>query len=167
MNGALPAGEEPEKSARGDAADGQGASEEDPGPPTLWEWLTLGVSLLIVLTLAGLLWWQSRNTARPNQPDAVPLATAEIRTAEVHQRDNVYLLPLRVRNVGNIALESVKVRVTLRDRDGKEDEREVEFAVLPEGATEEAFIVSPTPPKSAKPEAEVLSFQTRPLARGY
>jgi uncharacterized protein (TIGR02588 family) len=136
-------------------------------PPTFWGRLTLAVSLLIVLSVAGALIWHGITNARPADEDAAPRAEAEIRISATRSHRGIWHLPLRVRNTGNVALEMVRVRVTLTDGAGRMDEREVDFEYLAEGAMGEAIIVSENPPEQAKPKAEVLSYKVRRSARGY
>lgn len=144
-----------------------GAEDEPPHPTTVWEWMTLAGSILVVLIIAGALVWHAVTSSRPGHTDAQMRITAEIVTKDVRSEGSRYLIPVQVRNTGNVALQTVTVRVTLIGKDGKPDERELDFDFLAEGATEEAMVVSETPPDTAKPKTEVLSFHTRRNPRGY
>jgi uncharacterized protein (TIGR02588 family) len=167
-----------EKDRHAQDKDGGGESGEKKGdqnasrdkaahPPTIWEWLTLVVSSVIILAVVGALIWHARTNARPTDANASPRAEVEIRPRDARRVGETWMIPLRVRNTGNVALELVQVRVTLTREDGKPDEREIDFVYLAEGAAEEAVVVSSTPPEQAKPKAEVLSFKLKRNARGY
>jgi uncharacterized protein (TIGR02588 family) len=145
----------------------QSEQNSDEQPTSIWEWLTLVVSGLIVAAVVGSLLWFGSKNGSPNPAETVPTITVRLETDKARSQENVHYIPLRVENKGRIAVEAVKVRVTLNDANGKPDEREVEFDILPEGASEAALIVSPVPPEKAQPKAEVLNFKVREKARGF
>jgi uncharacterized protein (TIGR02588 family) len=74
---------------------------------------------------------------------------------------------VELRNSGNVPLENVEVRVTLRGPDGRPEEAEMSFSYVAEGGREGAFVVSEAAPEAARPEAKVVSFHTRRDSRGY
>jgi len=83
---------------------------------TTAEWVTLGVSALIVLALAGLVVFQTiTQGTRPPEIEVKPL------TEEVKQIGENYYLPIEVSNRGELAVEAVEVEVELRV-EGKEPE---------------------------------------------
>jgi uncharacterized protein (TIGR02588 family) len=76
---------------------------------TTAEWVTLGISTLIVLALAGLVVFQAiTQGTRPPQIEIEPL------TEEVKQVGESYYLPISVTNSGDKAVEAVEVEVELR-----------------------------------------------------
>jgi uncharacterized protein (TIGR02588 family) len=101
-------GGELEKRDGGGRGEQNGDGGEDRGR-TVAEWVTLGVSVAIVLALAGLVLfqWLSQGT-RP------PEISVEPNTEQVRQVGDLYYLPIRVTNGGEKAVEVVEVETELR-----------------------------------------------------
>jgi uncharacterized protein (TIGR02588 family) len=115
--------EEEERQAGGEKEERDGRSKreqngdggEDRGR-TLAEWVTLGVSVAIVLALAGLvvLQWLAQRTGHPE-------ISVEPNMEQVRQVGDLYYLPIRVTNSGEKAVEVVEVETELR-AEGEEPE---------------------------------------------
>ena len=83
--------------------------ENGPKERTTAELITLGVSILIVLALAGLVVFQAiTQGTMPPQIEIEPI------TAEVKQVGESYYLPISVSNRGDKSVEAVEVEVELR-----------------------------------------------------
>ena len=122
------------------------------------------MSLLLVLTLFGFLFWRTIRTA----PTPAPNVSVSLLSKAARPINDVrYAVPVTVKNTGNIALEEVQVRVTATGADGKPSDTDFSFNYLAEGATETAFVVLQTAPETAKPAARVTGFKAGGAARGY
>lgn len=132
------------------------------------ERVTFWVSVLIVIALFGFLAFRAFKETKPGSQDAKPGVTVQIDSARVQKMDDTHwTIPITVRNSGNLPLEEVSIRVMTIGKDGKEQEIDLSFAYLAEGASETAYIVTPNAPEDAKPEAAVMAFKTQRNARGY
>ena len=103
---------------------------------SLAEWITLSISLAIVLTLVGLITYEY--FGRGDRPAVIEVTP---RLESVRQEAGVYYLPITITNQGDQTAGGVWVEVTL---DSGEDSREsgrihVEF--LDGGVTEEGVVV--------------------------
>jgi uncharacterized protein (TIGR02588 family) len=83
---------------------------------TTAEWVTLGVSTLIVLALAGLVVFQTLT-----QGTKAPEIEVKPLIEEVRQVGENYYLPIEVSNRGDLAVEAVEVELELR-AEGQEPE---------------------------------------------
>jgi uncharacterized protein (TIGR02588 family) len=85
----------------------QGSGDEDRGR-TVAEWVTLGVSIVILLVLVGLvmLQWLTQGTTPPE-------IRVEPGLERVRQVGDLYYLPIRVTNRGEDAVEVVEVETEL------------------------------------------------------
>lgn len=132
------------------------------------ERVTFWLSLLIVLALFGFLVFRAFTETAPGSPNAKPGVSVQIDTKKARPLNGTrWIFPITVRNSGNLALEEVMVRVTTTDKSGKEQDVDLSFAYLAEGAEETAFVVGPASPEVAQPEATVTAFKTQRNARGY
>lgn len=132
------------------------------------ERVTFWVSVLVVAALFGFLVFRAFTATKPGSQDAKPGVTVRIDSAKIQKMDDAHwTIPITVRNSGNLPLEEVSVRVTTIEKDGKEQEMDLSFAYLAEGASETAYIVTPNAPEDAKPKATVTAFKTQRNARGY
>jgi uncharacterized protein (TIGR02588 family) len=135
---------------------------------SLPEKITFGLSVLIVLALFSFLVLRAFTEIKPGSPNAQPGVTVAIDTKNARKMDDQqWVLPVTVHNSGNLALEEVMVRVTTTDGMGEEQDTDLSFAYLAEGAREEASLVTRVAPDVAKPEAVVIAFKTQRNARGY
>ncbi|MBC8139574.1 MAG: hypothetical protein H8F28_27150 [Fibrella sp.] len=147
-------------------------NEDDPqekeSQDSIPERVTFWLSVLVVVALFGFLTYRAFTATRPDSPNAKPGVTVRVNTAKVGKMDDTHwTIPVTVNNSGNVPLEEVSVRITTTDKDGKKQETDLAFAYLAEGASEDAFIVTPNAPEEAKPEAAVMAFKTQRNARGY
>ena len=80
----------------------------EPRRRDLAEWVSLAVSLAIVVGIAGLVVYA--HLARPNQPAVIQVAP---RLGEVREAEGRYYLPVEVSNAGGQTVESLEVGLTL------------------------------------------------------
>ena len=141
--------------------------DEDRIGNSLPERLTFWSSLVVVLTLLGFLGYHGVVAESPGDRGWSPMADARVLPEHATQNGARWAIPVQLRNTGNVPLENVAVKVTLRGADGRSEEADLSFSYIAEGGREDAFVVSEAGPAEARPEAKVVSFQTRRDARGY
>lgn len=78
------------------------------------EWITLAVSILIVLALVGLVSYQ--HFAKGTEP---PLIEVEPKTGEMRQDRDAYYLPVTITNKGEITAEGIEIELSLDSGDGE------------------------------------------------
>lgn len=118
-------------------------------PSPRWlERVIFGVSVVVVLGVAGALVWFDR----PFEPAAVSLAP-HIRTADVERTTGRLVVPFEVTNRGRLSVDGVSVEVRLGAQT-----REQHIDHLPQGATHRGVVVFYDPPTGAVPEARVLGY---------
>jgi uncharacterized protein (TIGR02588 family) len=89
------------------------------------EWVSLGISLLIVAVLVGIL-----TVDQLRGPGREPRLTATVRREEVRQEGEAYYLPVEVTNGGDQAARDVRVRITLGPPAGGAGAGEAEVSEL-------------------------------------
>ncbi|MDP9371387.1 MAG: hypothetical protein M3Q65_02800 [Chloroflexota bacterium] len=143
--------------ARGGGDRGEDRQEQGQGWPTA-EWVTLGISVAILLLLVGLTTWLL--LAGGQRPP-----TIEVRPhPEAVRRDGgAYYLPVTIANRGDQAAEEIHIQLLLAphgsaDGGGRET---VEFVieVLAGGATEEVTAVFRTDPARGDVTVDGISFR--------
>ena len=107
----------------------------DPGRTTA-EWVSLGVSLLIVLALAGLVTYDYFATG--NEPPTIEVTP---QLEQVRQEGDAFYLPVEVANTGDQTAQDVSVEVALQAGEGDPESAQFTVAFLPGGGTEEAVVV--------------------------
>ena len=137
-------------------------SSSDP-QRSLVEWLTLSISLALLLLLAGTLTY-----AQLTAGDATPLLDARADLDAVRQVDSRYHVPIQVRNRGTAGARDIQIRVTSQAPSGPAgntaltsataETAELRLDVLPPGASETATVVLRTDPARAPIDARVVSY---------
>ncbi len=93
------------------------------------EWVTMGVSVLVVAGVAGVLGYQAMREKHAFVPiELTPLPD------QVREVNGQSILPLEVKNRGGRTLQGFKARVTSHPAQGPAEEREFEIDYLGEGA---------------------------------
>lgn len=160
--------EEDVEKEEGEGKETEKDGEKEKGGDSAPERVTFWLSVLVVVALFGFLAFRAFTTTKPDSPNAKPGVTVRVDTAKSRKMDGEHwTIPITVRNSGNLPLEEVSVSVTTIGENGKEEEIDLSFAYLAEGASEDAFIVTPNAPEDAKPEASVVTFKTQRNAQGY
>lgn len=117
---------------------------------TLAEWVTLGISLTIMLALVGLITYEY--FGRGNRP-----AVIEVRPQldELRQEAGAYYLPVEVTNEGDQTAASVWVELTLVAPDNGQESARLHVEFLAGGATEEGVVVFRQNPAEGRLEDRV------------
>jgi uncharacterized protein (TIGR02588 family) len=147
---------EDKNNARRDA--GSGGEPGKPDRPTgrkLAEWLTLGLSIVLVLGVAAFLLY----SALQDHPRFVPLGVRVLTEAAREGAGGQFIVPVEVRNLGRRSLKAITIRFTHASADGTEESGDFIIDHLGEGATHQAYLFLDQPPTAAKPEAEVSDYQ--------
>lgn len=145
----------------------QGEQKQRSGGSSLPEKVTLGVSVLVILGIIGFLLWHGLRMTRPPDTEAAPLVTGRIFAEQAARRDGFWVVPVAVRNVGNVPMEEVSMTVEWTNAEGQKSETDIMFHYLAEGATDDAFVVLDQGPEKAMPKVTVKSFKIQRDARGY
>jgi uncharacterized protein (TIGR02588 family) len=124
-----------------------------PGPRSIAEWITLGISSLIVLGLIGL-------TTYFHLTASTAPATVEVepRLSDVYRAGSRYYLPVTVRNTGGETGEDVRIRVSVTDRSGRQEAAEVIVTFLAGGGASHATAAFGSDPREGQVEAVVVSY---------
>ncbi len=138
------------------SASDRGASSGRPprGVRKLAEWVSFRVSASIVVALAGYLAYDAFRANSPIVPIEVTVALDEAARAE--QR---YVVPVRVRNMGQHALTDVKVRVTHRSPGGENASQDFDIDYLPEASDETVYLLVDRDPREARIEARAVQYR--------
>ena len=147
-----------------------GTREKDPAPAppgagkkpdsqpsrvrTLAEWVSLGISALLILALAGYL---LRESGRGD----TPYVRTEVRPLldQVRQEGSTFILPVEITNGGRRMLRALKVEVTYQGPDGKEESRELDIDYLGERSSQTVYLYFDRHPRDLKVEAKPLHYQ--------
>ena len=119
---------------------------------TLAEWVTLGISLTIVLSLVGLITYEY--FGRGNRP-----AVIEVRPwlESLRQEAGAYYLPVEITNEGDQTAAGVWVELTLTAADDSQESARIHVEFLAGGATEEGVVVFRQNPAEGR-LAHTISF---------
>ena len=118
-------------------------------PRTFAEWVSLGVSLLLLACVVGVILW-----LWASEPDGPPRFAVERGAAR--QEAGLFHLPVAVTNVGGLAAGQVRVEGRLGGT-GQEERPATTIEFLPVRAREELVLVFRGDPSGAS--VEVVSYQ--------
>lgn len=120
----------------------------------LAEWVTMGLSGLLVLTVAVCLVYQAV------QEDS-PFAPTEVRVlAELaHRTRGKFIVPVKVRNHGRRTLQDFKVRVRYRSPQGGEETGDFTIDFLGGGATQRVYLYFDRHPRELGVKAEPFEYR--------
>jgi uncharacterized protein (TIGR02588 family) len=119
---------------------------------TAAEWVTFGVSVLILLALVGLVIFQA--LTRGNRPSTIKV---EPMLEEVRQSEGAYYLPINITNDGDQAVGDVEIQMSLAS-EGSEPET-IAFTVqfLAGGESQEETVVFSKDPSQGE-LSQVVGF---------
>lgn len=117
------------------------------------EWVTFGVSLSVVATIAGLVIWDWL-TVR----DAPPVVAVE-RDGDIRAEGGQFYVPFKVTNTGGSTAESVQVVAELRVGGSVGEGGEQEFDFLSGGETERGEFVFSRPPNAGELRLRVAGYK--------
>jgi uncharacterized protein (TIGR02588 family) len=125
---------------------------------SLVEWVTLSISVALLLLLAGIL-----THAQLTAQSATPLLEARADLEGVRQIDGAYHVPVQVQNRGTAGARDIQIRVSSQGgaaalASSNAEPAELRLDVLPPGASETATVVLRTDPARTPIEARVVSY---------
>jgi uncharacterized protein (TIGR02588 family) len=112
---------------------------------TAAEWITLGVSVLIVLALAGLVIYQE--LARGTEP---PVIEVMPRLGETRHEGDAYYVPIDVTNKGETTAEDIEVQLSLEAGEGQPEVAAFTLKFLAGAETESQTVVFQNDPSKGK-----------------
>ncbi|MEX0269247.1 TIGR02588 family protein [Leptolyngbyaceae cyanobacterium UHCC 1019] len=132
------------------------AKNGDPKKPSrsLAEWLSFGISSLIVGITAGLViysWATGQNSP--------PILTIQ-RTEPVREVGGQFYVPFEIFNTGGETAESVQVIAELKVKTAVQESGDLQIDFLSEGETEKAAFVFKTDPRQGDLVMRVASYKT-------
>lgn len=121
----------------------------------LAEWVTMGVSAVLVLGVAGCLLYQALRT----EPPFVP-ARVRVLSDQARESDGRYIVPVEVSNGGVRTLKEIKVKVTYRPaQGGGEETGDFVIDYLGGRATQKVYLYFEKHPRELKVEASPFQYQ--------
>lgn len=120
------------------------------------EWVTLGLSVLLVLAIAGYLVYSGSREQSPHVPVEV-----RVLAGEVQEASGRYVVPIEVRNLGRRTLKDLKVQVTFAAPAGESNQpdEEVTLDYLAAGAAQKIYLYVHRHPKDMTVVAEPSSYR--------
>lgn len=119
---------------------------------TIAEWVTLALSSLLILSLAGYLVYEASRTNEPAVPVQVRAEFAEAR-----QVDGRYILPVKIANRGRRTVQDLKIQVQYQPPDSAAETTDLQIDYLGEQSGTEAYLYFDHPP-------ETLQIKLRPAS---
>jgi uncharacterized protein (TIGR02588 family) len=120
---------------------------------SLAEWITLSLSIAILLALAGLVTYEQVTSG-----EEPALIEVQPRLDDMRREQEAYYLPVTVTNQGDDTAEAVQVRLALILPDGQRSIGQFQVDFLAGGASEEATVVFPVDPAGGTLAVESISF---------
>ena len=134
---------------------GQSGKGERSVHRTLAEWVSLGVSCLLIVGLAGFLVYE---TARGDDP--YNLARTAARTDEARQVEAVFILPVDVENKGRRTLRDLEVELTYTPPGKQQPERATKtIDYLGEGSTQTLYFYLDHDPRQTSVHVRPLHYR--------
>ena len=143
-----PSEERPRK--QGDPADSGGKEHRG---RKLAEWVSLGLSLLLILGIGGYLLTEALRTGEP-----FVVAEAHLQHDRTVKKGETYILPMEVRNMGEHALRELKVQVTYTPPGGEEETRDIDVTYLGASSSQTMYLYFKDDPKTLNIKAEPLVY---------
>lgn len=118
------------------------------------EWITLSVSTLLILGIAGYLVYEMTRSGGPH-------VTVEARVlfAEVRHEGGRHILPIEIENPGRRTLRDVQIEVRLRPPNGPRETRELTIDYLGEKARQKVYLYLDWPPKPGSVRVAPLLYR--------
>ena len=124
------------------------------GARKLAEWVSLGLSVLLILSLAGFL------TTRGLRSEP-PFIAAEIRprVEQARRLGERFVLPVELSNPSPRTLRNLRAEVEFTPEGGEPEKREIEIDYLGQGATQTVYLYLDEDPAGLRIEATPLSYR--------
>jgi uncharacterized protein (TIGR02588 family) len=119
----------------------------------LAEWISFGVSLLLILALAVFLVYEA--LTRDDNP--LPIAI-DVQTDKAAPTGDRFVLPIRVRNLGMATMRSVQIRVSF-DRADPSPPIDLQLDYLGEKSEQMVYVYTDRDPRLLHPIVTPLAYQ--------
>jgi len=117
------------------------------------EWAVFAVGALLVGAVLAFLIYDGATLG-----DAPP--DVEARTGDVRPSAHGFVVPVTIKNHGDLTAEGVTVEVTVKNADGMEEKGEFQVAFLPRRSVREGYVTFHADPRGgAQVEARVLGYE--------
>ena len=136
------------------AGESRGKGKGRSGVRKVAEWVTLGISVALILGLAGYLVYQ----ALQPQPPYVP-AEAQVLMNRVIEKEGKYILPIEIINHGRLTLRDLTVEVEYRSPDGKTETHELTIDYLGEQSRQKAYVYFDEHPRGLQVKANPTTYR--------
>ena len=119
------------------------------------EWVSFGMSVLLILGLSGFL-------VREGLREEPPFVPAEVRAVvnETRLIGEQFVLPIEVKNAGGRALTSLEIEATYTASDGKEETQELNVDYLGEGSEVRIFLYLDRDPRRVPVNVRAAHYQS-------
>ena len=131
-----------------------GAATHPHGPRQFAEWVTFGVSALVVVALAGYLVYDGLREDGP----AVPIEVT-VQLEQAAPAGERFVVPIEVRNAGRRTLTNVKVEVTQTGAAGSPLTSSFDIDYLPKSSRETLYLYIDAHPRTAKLAARATEYR--------
>jgi len=121
---------------------------------SLAEWLSFGISSLILGTTVGLVIYSWANGR-----DSPPVLAIQ-RPEPVREADGQFYVPFEISNTGGETAESVQVIAELKVKTAVQESGDLQIDFLSRGETEKAAFVFKTDPRQGDLTVRVASYKT-------
>ncbi|MFN3648339.1 MAG: hypothetical protein ACK47B_02060 [Armatimonadota bacterium] len=135
----------PPPRSRGESRSGDGRRT---GGRLVAEWISLGISVLLILGLSGYLLWQGLGAETEHIPVQVRPLWGEVRPL-----GGEYVVPIEVENQGRRTVRDLRIGITYVGEQGEEVEQDTTIDYLGERSKTRVFVYVPTDPRQAQLEA--------------
>lgn len=125
-------------------------------PQKLAEWVTTGVSVLIILAVAGYLIHLTTLPESPHVAVQVRPLLQEARTT-----GDRFALPIELANPSRQTLQDVQAEVSWQSADGQPRRYEFKLDYIGERETQKVFVVLDRDPSTANVQARPLGYRVR------
>jgi len=137
-----------------DNRDKQEGDEGQEKKRTAAEWVTLSLSVLIVLALAGLVIYQQM--VRGTEPPSIEVMP---KLEEMRQEGDAYYVPIEVTNKGETTAEDIEVQLSLDTGEGQPETAAFTLKFLAGAESESQTVVFQSDPSKGK-LTHVVAFST-------
>jgi uncharacterized protein (TIGR02588 family) len=111
------------------------------------EWISLGISVLLILGLSGYLAWQALGT----ESSYIPVRVQPL-WGEVRPQDGRFVVPIQVENQGSQTVRDLRIGISYVGEEGEAVEQDTTIDYLGEKSTTRIFVYTPTDPRQAQLE---------------
>lgn len=119
----------------------------------LAEWVSLCISVVLILGIAGFLLYEALNSGEPYL-----VAETEILYDRMKKMDGTYILPIEIRNDGEHAIRELTIQVSYTPPGGKEETRDLTLNYLGEGSSQKRYLYFKDDPKTLDLKAEPQDY---------